>query len=76
MLSSRARCHLIFWCELSLSVEIGQISEPFEVFTFELSRAPDEFGQRQHSVIITNDGRAHALVSWYISAEHFDSRLD
>lgn len=62
--------------ELSLSVEIGQLSEPFEVFAFELSKAPDEFGQRRHSVFITNDGRAHALVSWYFPVEPFDSRLD
>jgi protein arginine N-methyltransferase 7 len=61
--------------ELLLSVETGQLSEPFEVFTFELSRAPDEFGQRQHSVAVTNDGRAHALVSWYIPVEPFDSLL-
>lgn len=45
-----------------------QLSEPFEVFAFELSKAPDEYGQRQHCVIITNDGTAHALVSWYINS--------
>lgn len=47
-----------------LASEMQLLSEPFEVFTFELSKAPDESGQRQHSVLITNSGRAHALVSW------------
>lgn len=49
-----------------LTSQMRLLSEPFEVFTFELSRAPDEFGQRQHSVAVTNDGRAHALVSWWV----------
>lgn len=49
-------------------VETAQLSEPFEVFSFELSKAPDESGHRQQSVIVINDGRAHALVSWYFPA--------
>ncbi|XP_024378297.1 protein arginine N-methyltransferase 7 [Physcomitrium patens] len=49
-----------------LASEMQLLSEPFEVFTFELSKAPDESGQRQHSVLITNSGRAHALVSWWV----------
>ncbi|KAG0578071.1 hypothetical protein M758_5G196600 [Ceratodon purpureus] len=49
-----------------LARQMHLLSEPFEVFTFELSRAPDECGQHQRSVAITNDGRAHALVSWWV----------
>lgn len=58
---------LMYSCDSNnVSLCNGQLSEPFEVFTFELYKSPDDHGRREHKVPITRQGRGHALITWYI----------
>ncbi|KAL2324800.1 hypothetical protein Fmac_023858 [Flemingia macrophylla] len=45
---------------------ILQLSEPFKIFEFDFWKWPESYGETELCVKATNDGRVHAVVSWWV----------
>ncbi|XP_050375704.1 protein arginine N-methyltransferase 1.6 [Argentina anserina] len=54
-----------FHCD-AIANEVKLLSEPFKIFEFDFSRRPESGGETELSVKATNDGRVHAIISWWI----------
>ncbi|KAJ7003396.1 protein arginine N-methyltransferase 1.6 [Populus alba x Populus x berolinensis] len=50
----------------AISKEINLLSEPFKIFEFDFWKRPDSQGDSKLLIKATNDGRIHAVVSWWI----------
>ncbi|KAL2321576.1 hypothetical protein Fmac_025955 [Flemingia macrophylla] len=46
--------------------EINLLSEPFKIFEFDFWKRPESYGETELCVKATNDGRVHAVVSWWV----------
>ncbi|XP_054823296.1 protein arginine N-methyltransferase 1.6 [Prosopis cineraria] len=46
--------------------EIKLLSEPFKVFEFEFWKRPESHGETDLQIKATNDGRVHAVISWWV----------
>nr|KYP55353.1 Protein arginine N-methyltransferase 7 [Cajanus cajan] len=46
--------------------EIKLLSEPFKIFEFDFWKRPESHGETELCVKATNDGRVHAVVSWWV----------
>ncbi|XP_047341712.1 protein arginine N-methyltransferase 7 [Impatiens glandulifera] len=46
--------------------EIKLLSEPFKIFEFDFWRRPESRGEVKINVTATNNGTAHALISWWV----------
>ncbi|XP_019434888.1 PREDICTED: protein arginine N-methyltransferase 1.6 isoform X1 [Lupinus angustifolius] len=46
--------------------EIKLLSEPFKIFEFDFWKRPESYGESELCVKATNDGRVHAVVSWWV----------
>ncbi|KAH1133011.1 hypothetical protein AAZX31_05G057000 [Glycine max] len=46
--------------------EIKLLSEPFKIFEFDFWKRPESSGETELCVKATNDGRIHAVVSWWV----------
>ncbi|XP_061341078.1 protein arginine N-methyltransferase 1.6 isoform X2 [Gastrolobium bilobum] len=46
--------------------EIKPLSEPFKIFEFDFWKRPESYGETELCIKATNDGRAHAVVSWWV----------
>ncbi|CAJ1965218.1 unnamed protein product [Sphenostylis stenocarpa] len=46
--------------------EIKLLSEPFKIFEFDFWKRPESYRETELSVKATNDGRVHAVVSWWV----------
>ncbi|KAH9721299.1 protein arginine N-methyltransferase 1.6 [Citrus sinensis] len=44
----------------------GQLSEPFKIFEFDFWKRPDSHGEAELQIKSTDDGRVHAVVSWWV----------
>ncbi|KAJ6347965.1 hypothetical protein OIU76_004457 [Salix suchowensis] len=50
----------------AISKEINLLSEPFKIFEFDFWKRPDSQGDSKVLIKATNDGRVHAVVSWWV----------
>ncbi|KAK9274977.1 hypothetical protein L1049_022234 [Liquidambar formosana] len=50
----------------AIKEEIRLLSEPFKIFEFDFWKRPDSHGETELLIKATNDGRVHAIVSWWI----------
>ncbi|CAK7356390.1 unnamed protein product [Dovyalis caffra] len=50
----------------AISKEINLLSEPFKIFEFDFWKRPDSRGDSKLLIKATNDGRVHAVVSWWV----------
>ncbi|XP_057415264.1 protein arginine N-methyltransferase 1.6 isoform X2 [Lotus japonicus] len=46
--------------------EIKPLSEPFKIFEFDFSKRPESYGETDLCIKATNDGRVHAVISWWV----------
>ncbi|GAV78546.1 hypothetical protein CFOL_v3_22012 [Cephalotus follicularis] len=46
--------------------EIKLLSDPFKIFEFDFWRRPDSHGETELCIKATDDGRVHAIISWWI----------
>ncbi|KAF7828413.1 protein arginine N-methyltransferase 1.6 isoform X1 [Senna tora] len=49
-----------------LREEIKLLSEPFKIFEFEFWKRPESHGESELCIKATNDGRVHAVISWWV----------
>ncbi|XP_008238521.1 PREDICTED: protein arginine N-methyltransferase 1.6 [Prunus mume] len=54
-----------FHCD-AIGKEVKLLSEPFKIFEFDFWKRPDSHGETEVHVKSTNDGRVHAVISWWI----------
>ncbi|XP_034217275.1 protein arginine N-methyltransferase 1.6 isoform X2 [Prunus dulcis] len=54
-----------FHCD-AIGKEVKLLSEPFKIFEFDFWKRPDSHGETEVHVKATNDGRVHAVISWWI----------
>ncbi|KAJ7944747.1 Protein arginine N-methyltransferase [Quillaja saponaria] len=45
--------------------EIKLLSEPFKIFEFDFWKRPDSHGENEMCIKATDDGKVHAVVSWW-----------
>ncbi|KAJ0047970.1 hypothetical protein Pint_15875 [Pistacia integerrima] len=50
----------------AITKEIKLLSEPFKIFEIDFWKRPDSHGETELQIKATNDGRVHAVVSWWI----------
>ncbi|PRQ18184.1 putative methyltransferase [Rosa chinensis] len=50
----------------AIANEVKLLSEPFKIFEFDFSKRPESRGETELSIKATNDGRVHAVISWWI----------
>ncbi|TVU01219.1 hypothetical protein EJB05_53346, partial [Eragrostis curvula] len=50
----------------ALADEIQLLSEPFKVFEFDFWKRPDSHRETKIKIKATADGRAHAIISWWV----------
>ncbi|XP_020584991.1 protein arginine N-methyltransferase 7 [Phalaenopsis equestris] len=50
----------------SLCNEIRLLSEPFKIFVFDFWRRPDSHGETEMWIKPTDDGKVHAVVTWWV----------
>ncbi|KAJ8768986.1 hypothetical protein K2173_023981 [Erythroxylum novogranatense] len=50
----------------ALSRELKLLSEPFKIFEFDFGERPASHGETKLVIKATDDGRVHAVVSWWI----------
>ncbi|KAF5729852.1 protein arginine N-methyltransferase 1.6-like [Tripterygium wilfordii] len=50
----------------AMSEEVKLLSEPFKIFEFDFWKRPESHGETELRVKGTDDGRIHAVVSWWI----------
>ncbi|PKA60675.1 Protein arginine N-methyltransferase 7 [Apostasia shenzhenica] len=50
----------------SFRSDVRLLSEPFKIFEFDFWKRPDSHGETEMWIKITNDGKAHAVVSWWV----------
>ncbi|KAH9777285.1 protein arginine N-methyltransferase 1.6 [Citrus sinensis] len=43
-----------------------KLSEPFKIFEFDFWKRPDSHGETELQIKSTDDGRVHAVVSWWV----------
>ncbi|KAK7265923.1 hypothetical protein RJT34_33548 [Clitoria ternatea] len=46
--------------------EIKLLSEPFRIFEFDFWKRPESYGETELCIKATDDGRVHAVVSWWV----------
>ncbi|XP_027336052.1 protein arginine N-methyltransferase 1.6 isoform X2 [Abrus precatorius] len=46
--------------------ELKLLSEPFKIFEFDFWKRPESYGETELLVRATNNGRVHAVVSWWV----------
>ncbi|KAJ1390116.1 S-adenosyl-L-methionine-dependent methyltransferase [Sesbania bispinosa] len=46
--------------------EIKPLSEPFKIFEFDFWKRPESNGETELCIKATNDGRVHAVISWWV----------
>ncbi|XP_062027389.1 protein arginine N-methyltransferase 1.6-like isoform X2 [Rosa rugosa] len=54
-----------FHCD-AIADEVKPLSEPFKIFEFYFSKRPQSRGETELSIKATNEGRVHAVISWWI----------
>ncbi|KAM5572881.1 protein arginine N-methyltransferase 1.6 [Rosa sericea] len=54
-----------FHCD-AIADEVKLLSEPFKIFEFDFSKRPESRGETELSIKATDDGRVHAVISWWI----------
>ncbi|KAL9433796.1 hypothetical protein AB3S75_028607 [Citrus x aurantiifolia] len=50
----------------AITKEIKLLSEPFKIFEFDFWKRPDSHGETELQIKSTDDGRVHAVVSWWV----------
>ncbi|KAH9721294.1 protein arginine N-methyltransferase 1.6 [Citrus sinensis] len=50
----------------AITKEIKLLSEPFKIFEFDFWKRPDSHGEAELQIKSTDDGRVHAVVSWWV----------
>ncbi|XP_031248481.1 protein arginine N-methyltransferase 1.6-like isoform X2 [Pistacia vera] len=50
----------------AITKEIKLLSEPFKIFEIDFWKRPDSHGETELPIKATDDGRVHAVVSWWI----------
>ncbi|WJX65360.1 Protein arginine N-methyltransferase 7, variant 2 [Trifolium repens] len=46
--------------------ELKPLSEPFKIFEFDFWKRPESYGESEICIKATDDGRVHAVVSWWV----------
>ncbi|XP_045790454.1 protein arginine N-methyltransferase 1.6 [Trifolium pratense] len=46
--------------------ELKPLSEPFKIFEFDFWKRPESYGETELCIKATDDGRVHAIVSWWV----------
>ncbi|KAK7330757.1 hypothetical protein VNO77_24956 [Canavalia gladiata] len=46
--------------------EMKLLSEPFKIFEFDFWKRPESYGETELCIKATNNGRVHAVVSWWV----------
>ncbi|XP_050871425.1 protein arginine N-methyltransferase 1.6 [Lathyrus oleraceus] len=49
----------------SIGEELKPLSEPFKIFEFDFWKRPESYGETELRIKATDDGRVHAVVSWW-----------
>lgn len=50
----------------AIKEEIKLLSEPFKVFDFDFWKRPDSYGEAEIHIKATDNGRFHAIISWWL----------